>query len=287
MNIMYGVLGIVLTMSLVKLPEMADHWDVSPFHDFVLVRQCMPRDLFFLIYGRFFHMAPGGSPKKNRDGTWEEGSDYFSLQKSRGYFWRRAFQQKFLQACTNAWLLYKWWLGDMLETVSGAIGALEGTTPESLRLVALAKELKDLKALQRKTRAQWLRALSTHLMAHCNEGCATRGGRGKKRPDAPKFQMTPERREHLQQVTVRQECSSPECVGSRARTSEGPKRSRRSKVSTACFCASCTKLGGVVICEACHADDTNHKKAFDQAAHRAGARGGSKRKPLVKRTPRL
>lgn len=68
---MYGVLGIVLTLGLVKLPK----WDLSPYHDFGLVRDCMQRDMFLLIYSRFFHMAPAPSPKRYKDGSHDEGWD--------------------------------------------------------------------------------------------------------------------------------------------------------------------------------------------------------------------
>lgn len=65
---MLGVIGIVITMGLVKLPEFSNHWCTGAFHDFTLVRQCMPRELFFLIYSRFFHMAPAGQPARDEEG---------------------------------------------------------------------------------------------------------------------------------------------------------------------------------------------------------------------------
>ena len=55
---MYGVLRIVLALGLINLPEMGDHLDVDAFHDFILIRDCMPREMFFLVYCRFFHMVP-------------------------------------------------------------------------------------------------------------------------------------------------------------------------------------------------------------------------------------
>lgn len=72
---MYAVIGIVLTLGLVRLPEMIDHWDKDVFHDFLLVRNSMSRDMFLLIYSRFFHMAPAPSPKRHRDGSYDEGWD--------------------------------------------------------------------------------------------------------------------------------------------------------------------------------------------------------------------
>lgn len=72
---MMGVLGIVITLGLVKLPQMSDHWDVHRYHDFRLVRDCMTRDMFALSYCRFFHMASAGAPVRRRDGTREDGWD--------------------------------------------------------------------------------------------------------------------------------------------------------------------------------------------------------------------
>lgn len=59
-DMLYGALGILLTMGFTRLPRMKDHWSTKPFFDFLLVRQCMPRDLFMLIYCRFLHLAPSG-----------------------------------------------------------------------------------------------------------------------------------------------------------------------------------------------------------------------------------
>ena len=72
---MLGVLGIVTTFGLVKLPQISDHWDVHNYHDFKLVRNCMERDMLGLIYCRFFHMASAGAPRRLRDSTCEEGWD--------------------------------------------------------------------------------------------------------------------------------------------------------------------------------------------------------------------
>ena len=35
---------------------------------------------------------------------------YSTLQKAKNYLWRGVFEQKLMQACTNAWLLFRWWL---------------------------------------------------------------------------------------------------------------------------------------------------------------------------------
>ena len=65
---MLGVIGIVMTMGLVKLPELSNHWCTGAFHDFTLVRQCMPREFVFLIYTRFFHMTPAGQAARGEAG---------------------------------------------------------------------------------------------------------------------------------------------------------------------------------------------------------------------------
>ncbi|CAN0075118.1 unnamed protein product [Sphacelaria rigidula] len=47
-------------MRFTRLPRTKDHWSTSPFFDLKLIRRCMPRDLFTLIYCRFLHLAPSG-----------------------------------------------------------------------------------------------------------------------------------------------------------------------------------------------------------------------------------
>lgn len=70
---MLGALGIVLTMGLVVLPEIANHWDTHKYHDFELVLSVMARDFFTPIYSRFFHMASSGALGRLKDGTFEPG----------------------------------------------------------------------------------------------------------------------------------------------------------------------------------------------------------------------
>ncbi|CAB1116417.1 unnamed protein product [Ectocarpus sp. CCAP 1310/34] len=53
----------------VQLAELQDHWSYHSFHDCKLVRACLPRDMFLLTYGRFFHMASSAAPKRLQDGT--------------------------------------------------------------------------------------------------------------------------------------------------------------------------------------------------------------------------
>ncbi|CAM9919709.1 unnamed protein product [Pylaiella littoralis] len=99
-NMMYTVIGIVLTLGLVRLPEIANHWDVSDYHDFKLVRQSMTRDMFLLIYSRFFHMAPAPSPKRHPDGSYDEGWDAL---------WHiRAFETMLNETWSGACLVGQW-----------------------------------------------------------------------------------------------------------------------------------------------------------------------------------
>lgn len=63
---LYGALGILLTMGFTRLPSMKNHWSQSPHFDFPLIRECMPRDFFFLIYCRFLHLAPSGEEGDDR-----------------------------------------------------------------------------------------------------------------------------------------------------------------------------------------------------------------------------
>ena len=74
-SMMMGVIGIVLAIGLVQLPELADHWCTTEFHNFKLIRDCMPRDMFGIIYCRFFHMADAGASLRLKDGSIESGWD--------------------------------------------------------------------------------------------------------------------------------------------------------------------------------------------------------------------
>ncbi|CAN0032695.1 unnamed protein product [Pylaiella littoralis] len=535
---MYAVIGIVLTLGLVRLPEMIDHWDKDVFHDFLLVRNSMSRDMFLLIYSRFFHMAPAPSPKRHRDGSYDEGWDalwhirtfetmlnqawsgaclvgrwlsfdeqmilcvhrtakfmtrympkkpiknglklwavacftgycflsytdggfvgdpklrgwascplgrtcrmvlfvlfgacdefatqlrqsgtymamdnffsspilflcllwhgifavgtlkdihrgasqavqywtvtrqtprkkgdmvfarfgflafaqwkdsklvrllstihvkksdfipipyskfaagdkkedswqplcrfhynkfmvgvdladqlngyYQSLHKSKNYFWRRVFEQKLMQACSNAWLLYRWWLDDMLAQVKAEIATLnEGghadgdTAKEGLQLAALLEEQADLERLRKKSRVQWLRALAKHLLSQSTSKLAAKGGR---RPAPAPFKKTADRHQHVCNISRRRDCSSPGCKGSPTPKTKAPKRARRAKVSQACFCLSCRSVGGVVICTPCHADDNQHQAAYRKTADRMRTKAAHKRKPLVQKKRRV
>lgn len=65
---MLAVLGLVMLMGLVNLAEIRCHWDTRPMYSCETVRRCMSRDMFQLIYSRFFHMAETGAPKRGEDG---------------------------------------------------------------------------------------------------------------------------------------------------------------------------------------------------------------------------
>ena len=82
-----------------------------------------------------------------------------------------------MQACTNAWLLFRWWLQAIVARVNVEVELLESRsvapkdgTAEGALLAGLKAELRDLQALRRRNRAQWMRALSAHLMKQCAEG---------------------------------------------------------------------------------------------------------------------
>lgn len=213
---------------------------------------------------------------------------YLTLHKAYNYFWRRVFEQKLMQACSNAWLLYKWWLADMLVQVNEEItkvekgGYAEGT-PERLQLQALENEQADLRKLQNKKRAQWLRALAMHLIAQSTLGRQGRGGRHPRKSSTPQFKKHYDRREHLHQIVQRRDCASPHCEGTPGERARAPKRDRNAKVSQACFCPSCSHVGGVVICTACHADDRKHEEAYLKTAMRARTPKATKRSVLEKK----
>lgn len=51
-----------------------------------------------------------------------------------------------------------------------------GGTAQDELLRSLRKKRKDLQALKKRTRAQWMRALSIHLMSRCGGGYCNPGG---------------------------------------------------------------------------------------------------------------
>ena len=61
-----SVMGILITAGITQKRRITDHWGVEAHHNYPLVRACMPRDLFVLFYGRFFHLAPA-TGKLNKD----------------------------------------------------------------------------------------------------------------------------------------------------------------------------------------------------------------------------
>lgn len=198
---------------------------------------------------------------------------YITLHKAKNYFWRRVFEQKLMQACSNAWLVFRWWLSDMMAKVDAKIKLMESArespgqgTAEGVLLAALKKEREDLEVLGRKSRAQWMRALATHLMSRCTEGCATRGGRRKRKGTIPAFQQKKDRLDHLRPISRSQHCYAPSCKGSLNPRVEKSRRHRPAKISKACFCDSCRRVGGVPICPSCHVDDDKHAQAYERMA---------------------
>ena len=47
---LYGVLGICITTGITRKQRLADHWGLGPFDNYLLIRACMPYDLFMLFY---------------------------------------------------------------------------------------------------------------------------------------------------------------------------------------------------------------------------------------------
>ena len=64
-----GVIGILITAGLTQKRRLSDHWGTGFHDDYILVRSCMPRDLFMLLYFSFLpHGAHDDSPFKRRSG---------------------------------------------------------------------------------------------------------------------------------------------------------------------------------------------------------------------------
>lgn len=204
---------------------------------------------------------------------------YQSRHRAVNYFWRRVFEQKLMQACTNAWLLFRWWLADMRSKVVAEIkgleeaGAIAGQdTADGLLLVSLQGELERLDALAKQSRAQWLRALSTYLMTMCQLGHAKRGSRKQSSPKSGKRGV---KSSHLVQLKGGQRfcCECRQCSARKPDAKGGP---RGRKVNHACKCSACEEVGGVALCRECYEDKDKHVSA-KQWAHASG-----KKRPAFK-----
>lgn len=56
----HGMFGLILVMGLTKLQKMQDGWRTDKRADFELVRNCVPQDIFLLIYSRCLHFPASG-----------------------------------------------------------------------------------------------------------------------------------------------------------------------------------------------------------------------------------
>lgn len=73
----YGMVGVMITMGLTRKSRMRKHWSLSIRDNYPLVRQCMQRDLFELLYCRFLHCSDGSAPPRYLE-TGEENPDFDS-----------------------------------------------------------------------------------------------------------------------------------------------------------------------------------------------------------------
>eukprot|EP00752_Nemacystus_decipiens_P016861 g15093.t1 len=60
----HGMIGIAITMGLTRKVRMRKHWSRSDHDNYPLVRDCMPRDLFELLYCRFLHCSDPNAPER-------------------------------------------------------------------------------------------------------------------------------------------------------------------------------------------------------------------------------
>ncbi|CAN0344456.1 unnamed protein product, partial [Pylaiella littoralis] len=89
----------------------------------------------------------------------QHNGTYQSRHRANNYFWRRLFEQKLMQACTNAWLLFRWWLDDMQSKLKAEIDRLEAGgaaerdgTADGLFLGQLKEESTAFEALAKQSR---------------------------------------------------------------------------------------------------------------------------------------
>lgn len=81
----YGAIGIMIEMGITKLPRMSWHWSLTEQHDFPHIRATMSRDFFYLLMSRFFHLAPGGLPKRGEPGY--DGKAHIRYGMSQHWNW--------------------------------------------------------------------------------------------------------------------------------------------------------------------------------------------------------
>ena len=96
---LHSVLGILIAAALVQRRRITDHWGTVEF-DIPVIRACMPRDLFFLFYSRFLHLAPaiGHVNKDNPDYDSKHHIRYVDLSSLSGGGGDRGFTS--FSACT-------------------------------------------------------------------------------------------------------------------------------------------------------------------------------------------
>ncbi|CAN0040794.1 unnamed protein product [Pylaiella littoralis] len=191
------------------------------------------------------------------------------------YFWRRVFEQKLMQAYTNAWLLLRWWLDDVQSKLKAEIDRLEAGgaakrdgTADGLLVGQLKEESKAFEALAKQSRAQWMRALSVHLMSSSRLGNLVRGRRALRKfgPIRTLKQRSADRTPLARRDGQRFTCEAKNC-SARLSTKPNRKYTRGKKVGTACRCKVCKKVanGGVAMSHECYNTPAKHKSALESA----------------------
>lgn len=95
----HGMVGIMMAMGLTRKYRMRNHWGEGPHDNYPLVRACMQRDLFELLYCRFLHCSdPNAPPRLLPDG--QENPDYDSKWHIRCLrFWFNFFELEKRMRC--------------------------------------------------------------------------------------------------------------------------------------------------------------------------------------------
>ncbi|CAM9197360.1 unnamed protein product [Pylaiella littoralis] len=200
---------------------------------------------------------------------------YQSRHRANNYFWRRVFEQKLMQVCTNAWLSFRWWLDDVQRKLKAEIDRLEAGgaaerdgTADGLLVGQLKEESKAFEALTKQSRAQWMRALGVHLMSSSRLGNLVRGRRalGNFGPIRTLKQRSADRTPLARLDGQRFTCEAKNC-SARLSTKPNRKYTRGKKVGTACRCKVCKKVanGGVAMSHECYNTPAKRKSALESA----------------------
>ena len=186
--------------------------------------------------------------------------------KPTTFFWRRVFDQKFYQSVSNAYLLFSVWGEELQEECKTILakgnfaGASDGEAVEEegceLDKTELEEFLRQLGRLQRTDRKVWHYRLANLLLAKCEVGNTSKGGRRIRRA-VPQYSSNGAKSARV--------CRGGLCE----RDQSNPSRYRTKRTLGVCWCHTCSNgkgmQGAVHLCTACQKFVQGHAAASEWA----------------------